>query len=264
LTGWRGDPTARYEGRYYLADHPTNRVRNGRFESTDPDGGKMLPDYIEAPTPRSTVRSTWLTTGACTAVIVVAAAVTWALLQADRRPPPSPDTEYLAALNEAGLTNQFNSDANALAHGRQVCRRLEDGEPQQGLPADKIAVDAFCPKFTQGFRILEIATIPGVFILTDSEDAYGIASDGELCEGADGYSDVGHGTAVNVKNGKGEILATTSLGQGKGNTTECRFDFSFPLTEGEELYVVSVGRRGEFNYPFELLRDRGVQIHLGH
>ena len=37
------------------------------------------------------------------------------------------------------------------------------------------------------------------------------ASDGTSCEGTDGYSDIGRDTQVTVKNGKGEILATTSL-----------------------------------------------------
>src|SRR5262249_44127610 len=45
LSGWRPDPTARYEGRYYVSGRPTARVRNGRSEAGDPTGGAMLPDY---------------------------------------------------------------------------------------------------------------------------------------------------------------------------------------------------------------------------
>jgi len=45
------------------------------------------------------------------------------------------------------------------AHGRQVCKQLDDGGPQQGLAADKIAVDSFCPQFSEGFHILETAAI---------------------------------------------------------------------------------------------------------
>ncbi|MGV0743418.1 hypothetical protein [Mycolicibacterium sp. XJ870] len=77
------------------------------------------------------------------------------------------------------------------------------------------------------------------------------------------YSDVGHTTAVTVKDGKGEILTTTSLGRGKAGTAHCTFSFSFPITEGQDRYVVSVGRRGEFVYTFEQLQARGVQIHVG-
>lgn len=263
LSGWRPDPTARYEGRYYTAGRPTNRVRNGKQEASDPTGGQMLPDYIELPASRSSIRTTWITTGAVTAIIVMAAAMAWGLLVAHRRPPPPPETGYLAALRDTGLMNQFNSDANAIAHGHQVCRRLEDGEPQQGQPADKIAVDTFCPHFAQGFHVLDTVKVSGIFVLTDSLGAEGIAVDGSSCTGNSGYSDIGPDTDVTVKNGKGEILTTTTLGRGTGGSAECRFTFAFPVTEGEDLYIVSVGRRGEFRYSFDQLRSRGVQVHLG-
>jgi hypothetical protein len=68
---------------------------------------------------------------------------------------------------------------------------------------------------------------------------------------------------VTVKNGKGEVLTTTSLGPGTGNSATCTFSFTFPITEGQDRYVVSVGRRGEFSYSFEQLRSHGVQIRLG-
>ena len=261
-TGWRPDPTGRHEGRYYVTGHPTNRVREGRTESTDPTGGRQLPDYVGLPS-RTGIRTTWLATGITTAVVVMVTAVAWAMLVEGRKSPPPPETGYLAVLKDAGLFDQFNSDANAVAHGRQVCRRLEDGEPQQGLHADKIAVDAFCPQFSEGFHVLETATVSGVFVLKDSAGVGAIASDGATCEGADGYSDVGGDTPVTVKSGNGEILADTPLGPGRGGTAECQFAFSFPVTEGQERYVVSIGRRGEFIYTFEQLRARGVRVLLG-
>ncbi len=263
LTGWRPDPTARYEGRYYVAGRPTNRARNGKAESADPIGGQMLPDYVEIRIARSSIRSTWLATGAVTAIIVMVAAVVWALLLSGHRSAPAPEPGYLSALKDAGVATQFNSDANALAHGRQVCRQLEDGGPQQGLLADKIAVESFCPQFAQGFHLLETITVSGTFVLIDSAGVGGITSDGTSCEGAEGYDDIGHDTPVAVKNGKGEILATTSLGQGTGSTANCTFSFGFPVTEGQDRYVVSVGRRGEFSCTFEQLQARGVQIRLG-
>lgn len=264
LTGWHPDPTARHEGRYYAAGHPTNRVRDGKAQSSDPAGGRMLPDYVELPATRSGIRSTWLGTGAATLVIVAAAAVVWVMLVAGRRPAPPPEDGYLSALRDAGLTGQFNSDANAVAHGRQVCRQLEDGGPQQGLLADRLAVNAFCPQFDEGFHVLETTTVSGTFVLSDSAGADGIAADGKTCQGANGYADVGNSTPVTVKNGKGETLATTSLGPGKGDTANCTFSFSFPATEGQDRYVVSIGRRGDFSYTFEQLQHRGIQIHLGH
>ena len=197
-------------------------------------------------------------------IIVLALAMVWVVMQAHRRPPPSPEPGYLSALKDAGLTSQFNSDANAIAHGRQVCRQLEEGGAQQGLLADKFAVDAFCPQFSQGFHILETATASGKFVLIDSVGVDAIATDGASCQGADGYSDVGRATPVTVKNGKGEVLAVASLEQGEGDATNCTFSFSFPVTEGQDRYLVSVGHRGEFSYTFEQLRTRGVEIHLGH
>ena len=145
LTGWRPDPTARHEGRYYVAGRPTGRVRNGRAEATDPTGGQMLPNYVDLPSrSRMSIRSSWLGTGVAAAIIVMLAFVFWALHLPHRGQAESPDTNYLATLQDAGLAGQFNSDANAIAHGKQVCRQLDDGGPQQGLTADKIAVDAYC------------------------------------------------------------------------------------------------------------------------
>ena len=268
LTGWRRDPAARHEGRYYVAGHPTSRVRNGRAETTDTAGGQMLPGYVEVPSSRrTTARSAWLGTGAATVLIVMLAVVVWALQRPQHHQTATPDANYLSWLRDSGLAGQFNSDANALAHGMQVCRQLEDGGPQQGPASDKIAVDAFCPRFSEGFHILESITASGTFVLTDTNpvgDVTSIATDGASCEGTGGYSDIGSNTQLFVKNGKGEILATTSLGQGRGSEVTCTFSFSFPVTEGQDRYVVSVGRRGEFSYTFGQLQTHGLQIHLGH
>ncbi|MGV0810553.1 DUF732 domain-containing protein [Mycolicibacterium boenickei] len=260
-TGWRPDPTARHEGRYYVTGHPTNRVRDGRTTSMDPVGGRTLPDYLELPAPG--IRTTWLATGAATAIIVMTAAVVWVLLVASRKTPPPPENGYLSALKDAGLSGQFNSDANAVAHGRRVCRQLEDGEPQQGSPADKIAVETFCPHFSQGFHVLEKLTVTGTFVLIDNAGLEGIASDGTSCQGANGYSDVNAGTPVTVKNDKAETLTSTTLGPGKSGTANCTFTFTLPLTEGHDRYVLSIGRRGEFSYTFEQLVATGIQIQLG-
>ena len=78
-----------------------------------------------------------------------------------------------------------------------------------------------------------------------------------------GYSDIGSGTQVMVKNGKGEILASAPLGEGHGDDVNCTFSFTSPITEGEDRYVVSVSHRGEFSYSFDQLQRGGVEIHLG-
>ncbi|AGB21275.1 Protein of unknown function (DUF732) [Mycobacterium sp. JS623] len=268
LTGWRPDPTARHEGRYYVAGRPTRRVRNGRAQADDPDGGAMLPDYVDVPARgRTSIRSTWLGTGAAAVVIVMAALVFWALHVPQRRHSPPPEDVYLSTLHDAGLAGQFNSDANAVAHGKQVCRQLDDGGPQQGQAADKIAVDIFCPRFATGFHVLESATVTGTFVLTGGgPDAVvsSIASDNGACHGVNGYADITPATQVVVRNGKGEILTATSLGEGKGDETTCTFLFTFPITEGQDRYVVSVSHRGDFIYTFDQLASHGIHVRLGN
>lgn len=224
----------------------------------------MLPDYVEVSVARSSIRLSWPTTGAMTAIIVLTAAFVWALLRGGTPTTPSPEAEYLSALKDAGLATEFNSDAGAIAHGRQVCRELEEGGPEQGLLVDKFAVEAFCPQFAKGFHILDRTTAAGQFVLLDSAGLGAIASDGTACEGASGYSDISKQTQVTVKNGKNEILATTTLGDGHGDNAKCTFSFSFPVTEGEDRYVVAVGRRGEFSFNFQQLQAHGVQVQLGN
>jgi hypothetical protein len=268
LTGWRPDPTARHEGRYFVAGRPTSRVRNGRAETNDPTGAKLLPDYLDIPArSRMSIRSSWLGTGAGAALIVVSVLVFWAMRQSHRAQSESPEAIYVSSLQDAGLEGQFNSDANAIAHGRQVCRQLDDGGAQQGLPADKIAVDIFCPEFAKGFRVLETTTVTGTFVLTggDANAAISsIASDGTSCHGVNGYTDIDRNTQLVVKNGKGEILDTTTLGEGHGGDVTCTFSFRFPITEGQDRYVVSVSHRGDFIYTFNQLASQGVHIRLGH
>jgi hypothetical protein len=175
------------------------------------------------------------------------------------------DDKYLAALREAGLTGEFNSNANAVAHGKQVCRRLEDGGKQKGMPVDIVAVEYYYPQFKEGFRVLETITVTGSFTLKDeSPNAYAPAiTVFSSCSGSVGYGDIDAGTQVTVKNGKGDTLTTTFLGKGSGGRFLCTFPFSFDITEGEDRYVVSVSRRGEMSYSFADLKANGVALVLG-
>jgi len=198
-------------------------------------------------------------------VLLLAGAAAGAVLYVNRD-RETVDDKYLAALRQADLSGQFNSDANAVARGKQVCRQLEDGGPQQGLPADRVAVDYFCTQFSQGFHILETATVNGSFtIKDDSPNPYSpvITVSGSSCAGSGGYDDVDQGAQVTVKNGKGDILDTTYLEQGEGGRYQCTFVFSFDVTEGEDRYVVSMGRRGELSYSFAELKANGVTLVLG-
>lgn len=246
-------------------------IRDGTIEAVDPQGEQQLEHHAlgypadVAPPAKSRSRRRWLLVTIVGVVILIAGiggGVAIGVLLGLK----SPDEKYLAALRQSGLAGQFASDANAIAHAKEICRTLGAGGPQQGLPADKVAVDAYCPQFSKGSHVLETVTIAGTATLADnSPNAYypAITNNGSTCSGADGWSDIHAGTQVFVKNGKGDIVATTELQQGTGNRFRCTFPFSFDITEGEDHYIVSVGRRGEISYTFTQLKHDGVKLCLG-
>lgn len=270
-SGWRPDPTGRHEGRYFVGGQPTDVIRDGGVEALDPIGKQQLTgfaaDPAETATPRHARghRKAWFGAAMASVIVVVISAGigTFLYLHRDRE---TAEDRYLASLKENGFSAEFNSDANAVAHGRQVCRQLGEGSPQQGMPADKVAVQNFCPEFSTGFHVLETVTVHGSFTLNDPDpSAYsrGIEVDGSSCSGTGGYGDVDAGTPVTVKNGKGEILTTSYLEPGRGGRFMCTFGITFDITEGEDRYVVSVGRRGELSYSFADLKASGVAMQLG-
>ncbi len=270
-TGWRPDPTGRHEGRYFVGGQPTDLTRDGGGETLDPIGKQQLEGAVAESDSRpvqketSSRRRMWLVASSVMAMVMLAAAGVGAYLYLNRE-QVNPDEEYLKALKQSDYSGEFNSDANAVAHGKQVCRQLSEGAPQQGMPADEIAVQHFCPEFSEGFHVLETATITGSFTLNDdSPSTYSpsIDVDGSDCEGTGGYSDVNAGTPVIVKNGKGEILTTTYLEQGRGGRYMCTFGITFEITEGQDRYVVNVGRRGELSFSFAELKSNGVSLVLG-
>lgn len=272
-TGWRPDPTGRHEGRYFVAGQPTDLIRDGHREAVDPLGKQQLdeagavrfsPSAPSAPA-RHGHRRLWWVLAAVVVVLVLAGAAVGVTLFANRD-RETVDDKYLAGLREAGLTGEFNSNANAVAHGKQVCRQLEDGGKQQGTPVDKVAVEYYCPQFKEGFHVLESITVTGSFTLKDESPnpyAPAITVSDSSCSGSGGYGDIDAGTQVTVKNGKGDTLTTTFLEAGSGGRFLCTFPFSFDITEGEDRYVVSVSRRGEMSYSFADLKANGVALVLG-
>jgi hypothetical protein len=273
-TGWRPDPTGRHEGRYFVGGHPTDLIRDGNTEAVDPLGKQELDQAgavnlsrTEVSTPPSHPgrrRLLWVLAAVALVVGLVGAGVGVTLyLNRDRE---TVDDKYLAALRQSGLSGEFNSDANAVAHGKQVCRQLEDGAKQQGMPVDQVAVEYYCPQFSEGFHVLETITVTGSMTLKDdSPNMYAplITMSGSSCSGSSGYSDIDQGTQVTVKNGKGEILTTTFLEPGEGGRYQCTFRFSFDITEGEDRYVVSVTDRGDMSFSFADLKANGVSLFLG-
>ncbi|MCH9737087.1 MAG: DUF732 domain-containing protein [Actinomycetia bacterium] len=269
-SGWQPDPTGRHEGRYFVGGQPTDLIRDGGVESIDPEGEGQITQRTVSypPDPPSVVssrpRRRWLSAAVIGLLLALGAGggIGIGLLLARG----SVDDKYLEALRGQGLAGQFASDANAIAHAKQVCRSLEEGDPQRGMPTDRVAVDAYCPQFSEGFHVLETATIDGTFTLgDDSPNPYfsAIETDGSNCSGVGPYSDIHAGTQVFVKNKQGDVLTTSELLPGKGTRYRCTFDFSFDVTEGEDHYIVSVGRRGELSYTFTELKSRGVTLGMG-
>lgn len=269
--GWRPDPTGRHEGRYYAGGQPTDLVRDGGVESIDPSGKLQLSNADAGVSPEPAARAAkpgqrmkWIVMSLVLVLVLAGGGIAAALyLTRDRE---SIDDKYLSGVRDAGLTGEFNSNANAIAHGKQVCRRLEDGGPQEGMPVDQVAVRYFCPQFGQGFHVLETATITGSFTLNDDSPSYAspsIDASGSSCIGTGGYSDIGPGTQVTVKNGKGDVLTTSVLEPGTGGRFLCSFPFSFDVIEGEDRYIVSVSRRGELSFSFGDLKSNGVVLSLG-
>lgn len=263
-SGWRPDPTGRHEGRYFVAGQPTDLIRDGGAEALDPVGKTELEQVVTVGVPSGRGRRLWWSIAAAGLLVLIGGGVALtAFLTRDRQ---TVDDKYLADLRRLSLTAEFNSDANAVAHGKQVCRQLEDGGAQQGSRVDQVAVGYYCPQFSGGFHVLEKVTVKGSFTLYDkSPSAYStsITVSGSSCSGSGGYNDIDQGTQVTVKNGKGDILATTSLGAGSGGQYLCSFPFSFQIAEGEARYVVTVSRRGDMGYSFTDLKTNGVALQLG-
>jgi hypothetical protein len=113
---------------------------------------------------------------------------------------------------------------------------------------------------------MQHATVKGTFELIDSDSSYYSSSIDELssgCSGTGGYSDIGPGTSVVLKNDRGRTLASTTLGPGNGSTYSCTFEFTFDITEGEADYVVTVSHRGDQHYTFARLQTDGAVLTLG-
>lgn len=118
---------------------------------------------------------------------------------------------------------------------------------------------------TRGGGAEENHRISGSFVLVD-EDIFPGFLGGKGCEGRGGYDDVTEGLQVLVKDGQGEAVATSRLGEGIANTskTVCSFPFSIEVPDAK-FYEISVGRRGSLSYSKGDLeaRDWRVEFSLG-
>lgn len=181
--------------------------------------------------------------------------------------PAEQQADFTGQLRKAGLGGEYSSDAAAVAHANAVCGALDKGGPQQGPPADAIAVGVYCPGYTSGFRTLQAIPLKGSLTLYDfSSSIYsmGIVATGGRCEGFNGYSDIRAGQEVRITDGDGDLLARTVLGGGKGGSHKCRFTFSTSVMEGEDDYVVAISHRGSWHFTeAEVKLPDSLQFTLG-
>ncbi len=113
-------------------------------------------------------------------------------------------------------------------------------------------------------------TIVGTFTVSDTGDStLGLApsvggSDSD-CYGTGGYSDIRSGLSVTVKDGQGQILATSSLGPGSGTISGivgvCVFKFSIVVPD-TGFYSVEVGHRGSIDYSRTQLASKTWHVDL--
>ena len=109
----------------------------------------------------------------------------------------------------------------------------------------------------------KIERVSGTFGLIDS-----VRTLDENCNSSGGYSDISSSTQVILRSKDGVELDRNSLGIfveplkiGNGKRL-CTWTFRLDVKKGEEYYILSVGKRGEFKYSYEELVD-GVSLTLG-
>jgi hypothetical protein len=105
--------------------------------------------------------------------------------------------------------------------------------------------------------------ITGSLTLTDSDGWEWVGdTDNAVCTGEGGYSDIGAGTQIVVKDGSGEILGTGSLDAGKEAFPSCVFTFTVSELPRSDFYSVESGRRGSLSYSFEEMEDQSWIVFL--
>jgi len=162
---------------------------------------------------------------------------------------------YVEALDEAGA-NEWVTESAAVNAGYSVCERFDQGAPPRGSATDLIAVEHLCPDYLESFRELANATVEGSFTVFDPDNFGGMTA-GLSCFPGGGFGDINASTQVIVRNSSGDELGRTQLGDCEISDPlkGCRFDFSIDLTEGETIYIVEVGDRGEISYSWEEIRE---------
>lgn len=85
---------------------------------------------------------------------------------------------------------------------------------------------------------------------------------GDPCEGDSGYSDIAEGTAVVVRNSKGDKIGLSSLKAGKIKDGACVFPFEVSDAKGSgKIFSVEVAHRGEVS--FKKSEATSLELSLG-
>jgi hypothetical protein len=174
-----------------------------------------------------------------------------------------PESEYLDAIATADL-DEWATDRAAVNAGYLVCEDLDSGSAPRGSDADLIAVQHLCPDYEDAFRVLEQETVSGTFTVFDFDEWYS-ADEGDSCFPDGGYGDINSTTQVVVRSGDSTELARTNLGSGEiGGLNGCEFSFDLSLTEGESIYILEIGDRGEISYTWEeIIEPSAIGLSLG-
>lgn len=110
-----------------------------------------------------------------------------------------------------------------------------------------------------------IERVTGTFTLVGSWSVYSGYSLDKNCNASGGYSDIGSSTQVILKNKEGLEVTRTDLGMfpiiDLSGDRRCTWTFRLDVPEGEEYYVLSVGRRGEMKFSFEEMKS--ISLTLG-
>jgi hypothetical protein len=107
-------------------------------------------------------------------------------------------------------------------------------------------------------------TVEGEFTLMDPE-GYSETFEGGGCSGDGGYDDISAGTQVNIRDGSGELLASSSLDVGEDMTIACTFPFTVEDVPKADFYSVEVGDRGDLSFSYDEMveSDWYVSLSLG-
>ena len=154
-------------------------------------------------------------------------------------------------LRAAGLAGKYSSEIEAVTNAQAVCRTLREGGVQQGPLESQIAMKLYCPEFTNGYRLLKPIVVKAKFVIRESyPDSWypSIWVHGGQCEGNYGYNDIGPSTSVKITGDKGQVLAKTTLGKGKGTWSKCTFTYTLTVLEGEKTYNLEIGKRGTLQF----------------